>query len=153
MTETSDDELRKRFYGLSCISHDYREALEWAQRQLQYQEQIANGPVAMINSRDQLVLELRMQLRDRNETIDKLEAEIERLTDLAAHKPTNLESDEERHQRHRRERMRDEVTLICVRDGIERIDSGSTAQKMWGRLSRDTADSICYGIEEYDAEQ
>jgi len=153
MTETSDDELRKRFYGLSCISHDYREALEWAQRQLQYQEQIANGPVAMINSRDQLVLELRMQLRDRNETIDKLEAEIERLTDLAAHKPTNLESDEDRHQRRRRERMLDEVTLICVRDGIDQLEISATAERYWGQVSRDTANNICHGFNDFDAEQ
>jgi hypothetical protein len=62
------------------------------------------------------------------------------------------ESDEDRHQRHRRERMLDAVTLICVRDGIERMNRESTTEKTWGRMSRDTAENICDAINEYDAE-
>jgi hypothetical protein len=78
---------------------------------------------------------------------------FKRLNDLAAHKPTNLESDEDRHQRHRRERMMDEVTLICVRGGIEQVDSGRAPEKTWGRLARDSAENICDGIMEFDAKQ
>ena len=69
------------------------------------------------------------------------------------------ESDEEIHQRRRRERMLDEITLICVRDRIEQLidadgkqnESGATTGQRWGRNSRDTADNICRGINGYDA--
>ena len=76
---------------------------------------------------------------------------FKRLNDLAAHKPTNLESDEDRHQRHRRERMLDKITLICVRDGIERMNRVATVEKTWGAMSRDTAHNICDAINEFDA--
>ena len=76
---------------------------------------------------------------------------FKRLKDLEANKPTNLESDEELHQRRRRERMLDEVTLICVLDGIERMACGETEETKWGRKSRDIADSICNGINDFDA--
>ena len=78
---------------------------------------------------------------------------FKRLNDLANNKPTNLESDEDRHQRHRHERMLDEVTLICVRNGIERMNRESITEHKWGRMSRDTAENICDGIMEFDAKQ
>jgi cell division protein FtsB len=85
------------------------------------------------------------------ETIDELEAEIKRLTDQSSSKSTNPESDEELHQRRRRERMLDEVTLICVRDGIERMNCDPNAEHSWGRRSRDSAENICDGINDFDA--
>ena len=65
----------------------------------------------------------------------------------------SYESDEDRHQRRRRERMLDEVTLICVRDGIERMKTESTAEKTWGRMAREGAENICDGISDFDAKQ
>ena len=65
---------------------------------------------------------------------------------------TPQECDEEIHQRRRRERMLDEITLICVRDGIERLPRGDAEEQSWGDLARDTATSICWGIDEFDAE-
>ena len=68
--------------------------------------------------------------------------------------------EEEQYQRRRRERMLDQITLICVRDRIgqlidaggEQIEPGATTEQRWGRNSRDTADQICRGIDEFDAE-
>ena len=122
--------LRKRFFGSTCISQDYREALEWGQRR---------------------IASLESHLNDRNQTIDRLEAEIQGLNNQLLGKSTSSESEEELHQRRRHERMLDEVTLICVRDGIERMNRESTAEKTWGRMSRDTAENICCGINEFDA--
>ena len=69
------------------------------------------------------------------------------------------DSNEEIHQRRRRERLLDELTLICVRDRIEQLidtdgkqtEPGATTEQRWGRNSRETADQICRGINEYDA--
>jgi hypothetical protein len=46
--------------------------------------------------------------------------------------------------------MLDEVTLICVRDGIERMGGGDPREKQWGEFSRDIADNICHGINNFD---
>ncbi len=172
---------REMFFGLTCISHDYREALEWGQRRIQYLEQQNKAMLGSIKA-------LESHLNDRNKTIDELERELKinqtavsgksgesrenkgddmtensdealqqklfkRLNDLAAHKPTNPESDEDRHQQHRRERMLDEVTLICVMREIDKLDVNATAERYWGRMSRDTAENICDGINDFDAEQ
>ena len=59
--------------------------------------------------------------------------------------------EEEIHQRRRREQMLDQVTLICVRDGIERMEVDATAEQTWGRSSRYSAENICHGINDYDA--
>jgi cell division protein FtsB len=102
---------------------------------------------------DELEMANKKQGEEMAETIDELEAEIKRLTDQSSSKSTNPESDEELHQRRRRERMLDEVTLICVRDGFERMKISPIAKHHWGRMSRDTAESICYGINQYDAKK
>ena len=55
--------------------------------------------------------------------------------------------------------MLDKVTLICVRDRIDQligadgkqVEPGATTEQRWGRNSRETADQICRGINEYDA--
>ena len=75
---------------------------------------------------------------------------FKRLKDLEANKPTNLESDEELHQRHRRERLLDEVTLICVHLRMDQVTGGVVDQRDWGRAFRDAASNICHGINEYD---
>ena len=62
------------------------------------------------------------------------------------------ESDEDRHQRHRRERMLDEITLVLVQGQMEEWTEGVDAERHWGKLSRETAENICDGINEYDAE-
>lgn len=82
----------------------------------------------------------------------------ERIAELES-QTQSPETDEEIHQRRRRERLLDEVTLICVRDRIEQLinagtehfEPGATTEIRWGRNSRDTADNICRGINEYDA--
>jgi hypothetical protein len=51
------------------------------------------------------------------------------------------------------ERMLDEVTLICVRDNIERIDPVAIQGQEWGFASRNIAKNICRGIDQFDAEQ
>jgi cell division protein FtsB len=102
---------------------------------------------------DELEMANKKQGEEMTETIAELEAEIKRLTDQSSGNSTNPESDEDRYQRHRRERMLDEVTLICVRDGIERMNSYPIAEHSWGRMSRDSAKNICDGINGFDAEQ
>jgi hypothetical protein len=64
---------------------------------------------------------------------------------------TSKEPDEEIHQRRRRERLLDEVTLICVRDRIERMAMDEKSERNWGKINRDTAYNICDGINDDDA--
>jgi hypothetical protein len=91
-----------------------------------------------------------------SERIGQLELENENLskTILTLSKSPQLASpdpDEETHQQRRRERMLDEITLICVRDGIERLKGDQTEEKGCGFLARDIADKLCYGIDKWDA--
>ena len=158
MAKTSDDELRKRFFELILSNTSQNEIVWWSQNRVRELEQHAKDIGEVLEQREKCFVQTRshftqMQshLGDRNETIDELEAEIKRLNDQLSSRPTNPESGEEIHQRRRRERMLDEVTLICVRDGIERMNSESTAERSWGKLSRETAVNICRGIDEYDA--
>jgi hypothetical protein len=88
--------------------------------------------------------------------VRKLELENENLTKTIlalsnSPDPTSTESGEEIHQRRRRERMLDQVTLICVRDGIERIQRTLDIEQDYGRDNRNTADNICHGINGFDA--
>ena len=139
ITETSNDELRQRFFELILSNASQNEIVWWGQNRVRVLEQHRET--------------LKSHLRDHNETIDELKAEIKRLTDQLSGNPTSPESDEDRHQRHRSERMLDEVTLICVSYGTEQMNSESPAEKTWGRMSRDIAEDICHGINEFDAEQ
>ncbi len=73
---------------------------------------------------------------------------FKRLNDLAAHKPTNLESDEDRHQRHRSERMLDEVTTSLIRNGLH---ATNCTMDEFGCGIRHSARKICDGINQADA--
>jgi archaellum component FlaC len=146
--------MRDKFLKMFLSSETLNKTLGWGQDRVRELEQHAKDIGEVLDQREEDFVQLQSHLSNRNETIDELETEIKRLTGLTDQLSSNctiLQSDEERHQRHRRERMLDEITLICVRDGIERMNSESTAEKAWGRLCRDIADSICRGINEYDA--
>jgi ElaB/YqjD/DUF883 family membrane-anchored ribosome-binding protein len=166
MAETSDDELRQRFFELVLSNASQNEIVWWSQnrvRMLEEQNKAMLGVVdhnkallGVFSQKEGRIESLQSQLGDRNEAIDELEAEIKRLTGLTDQllsNCTNLQSDEERHQRHRRERMLDEVTLICVRDGMRQMTESLTGQRYAGRVFRDAAENICHGINEHDAEQ
>jgi hypothetical protein len=130
---------RDMFFDATWISQDNREALQWGQ-----------GRVRLLEQHNDAIED---HLQERNATIDRLEQEIQRLNNVLLGKSTSQESDEELHQRRRRERMLDEVTLICVRDGIERMNCDPNAEDSWGRRSRDSAENICDGIMAFDAKQ
>lgn len=132
--ETGSDENRDVFlnlgYGDRIESRKNNKALTWAQRQF---------------------LELELENRSLSNTVRNLSKSPQ----LAS-----PDSDEEIYERQERERLLDEITLICVRDRIEQLidagaehfEPGATTETRWGRNSRDTADNICRGINEYDAE-
>ena len=85
--------------------------------------------------------------------IGQLELENENLseTSLTLSKSPPLaspESDEQIHQRRRRERMLDEITRFCVTFGF---DSDDGTLKDWGHKSRGMAIEIINGINEHDA--
>ena len=63
---------------------------------------------------------------------------------------TPQECDEEIHQRRRRERMLDEITLSCVR-GLLHGDAEEKTYEQIGDSARDRAEDICHGIKKYDA--
>ena len=130
--QTGRDETRESFLNLGFLcneTYSTNESIEWGQNRIK-------------------------QLELENENLSKAI-----LTLSSSSLRTSPESDEEIHQRRRRERMLDEITLICVRDRIEQLidtdgkqtEPGATTEQRWGRNSRETADQICRGIDEYDA--
>jgi len=158
MIEMSDNEKQTRFFRLgdsSTYTAEARGTVLWAQNRIEYLERRACDIGELLKQREEQIANLQSHLQERNATIDQLEAKSQ---DNRTHTRQTLssmlpESDEERHQRHRRERMLDEVTLICVRDGIERMKSEPIAEHTWGRMSRDAAENICDGIDEFDSKQ
>jgi phenylalanyl-tRNA synthetase alpha subunit len=155
LEEATDDESRSLFFclgnGIEITPHGYCEAVAWGQNHIRHLEQLAKDIGEVLEQREKCLLQMHSYLRDRNETIYELKAEIKQLTDQLSSNPTNPESDEERHQRHRLERMLDKVTLICVHLGMDQVTGGVVDQRDWGRAFRDTASNICHGIMEYDA--
>jgi hypothetical protein len=157
--EAGNDENREEFFCLGGTFHEVNEAsycgaVEWGQSRVRELEQHAKDIGEVFEQREKDFVQLHSHRMNRYDTIDELEAEIKRLTELTDQLSSNclnIQSDEERHQRHRRERMLDEVTLICVRNGIEQMRVGQTENTKWGRNSRDIADSICNGINDFDA--
>ena len=125
MAETTDDQMREEFFRLAfgdrIISRKSVKAVEWGQIR---------------------VRELEFENKNLTKTILAL-----------SNSPDSVDVGlgEEIHQRRRRERMLDEVTLICVRDGIERMNVGETEEKKWGKWACEIAGNICHGINEYDA--
>ena len=152
MTKMSDVQLRQAFFYGPFIAISGN-AIEWAKRRIEYLETHACDLSKLLEQREKNLADLQSNLRERVATIDELDAEIKRLTDQLSGNSTNLESDEELHQRRRRERMLDEVTLICVHLGMYQVTEGVVDQRDWGRAFRDIAKNICNGIDEDDAEQ
>ena len=60
------------------------------------------------------------------------------------------DSEEEIHQRRRRERMLDEVTLICVNKEVEKMSDDAGDALDTGFRARDMAKDIWMGINEFD---
>jgi len=154
MTKMNDDQLRQAFFLQPVIAINGH-AIEWAKSRIEHLEKHACDMSELLKQREEELANLKSHLNDRNETIDRLEAEIKFFQKAVSQITgcTSQDLDEKRHQLRRRERMLDEVTLICVRDGIERMNADYTAEKTWGRLSRDSAKNICNGIDEDDTEQ
>jgi hypothetical protein len=125
MADTSDDEMREVFFRLAfgdkIISRKSVKAVEWGQNRVR-------------------------KLELENENLTKTILALSNSPD-----PVDVGSGEEIHQRRRRERMLDQVTLICVRDGIERIQRTLDTEQDYGRDNRNTADNICHGINGFDA--
>jgi seryl-tRNA synthetase len=141
LTEMNKDQLRQAFFDLFALKSNEKAVRKWGQNH--------------VRDLEQQIEAMEDHLQERNATIDELEAKLQ---DNRTHTRQTLssmlpESDEERHQRHRRERMLDEVTLICVRDGIERMEVGVMNERGLGKISRDAADNICRGINQYDGKQ
>jgi len=137
MTEMNDHQLRQAFFDLFAIKSNQNAVRKWAQNRVRYLEQQIEA--------------LEAHLRKRNATIDELEYEIKTYQTAVSQKTgsTPQESDEDRHQRRRRERMLDEVTLMLLRKwrGYTHIEDMG-----WEvRASRDLAKNICNEINQYDA--
>ena len=154
--ETGSDEVRVAFF---CLGHrtemsaemtaiSYCEAVAWGHNYIRRLERERD-------ERDRRDEQLKLELEVEKAAYKRLEEENEQL-ELDNEKLNNFKvakTDEEIHQQRRRERMLDAVTLICVRDGIERLPRGDVEEQSWGDLARDTATSICWGIDEFDAKQ
>jgi chromosome segregation ATPase len=136
MAETSNDELRQAFFSLFSLSSNEKAARKWAQDRIRHLEQQAET--------------IKAQLVDRNKAIDSLKEENARLTERLSRDPA-VESYENRHQRHRRERMLDEVTLICVQARIRHTPIEDIELDVLGDVLRGLANEICNGINYYDA--
>ena len=145
---TGDDENRGVFFGLGggCELNavTYCEAVLWGQNRIRHLER---------DKRDaQELLDRISGLRRENE---ELELELENLnkTILTLSKSPQLaspDSDEEIYERRRRERLLDEVTLICVSKEIEKMGHDSDDKLETGFRARDTAEDILAGINEFD---
>ena len=153
MAEMSERQLRQAFFDLFAIKSNEKAVRKWGQDRIQHLEEQNKAMLGVFSQKELRIASLESHLNDRNETIDRLEEEIQRLNNQLLGKSTSQESDEDRHQRRRRERMLDEVTLICVRDGIDQLEISATAERYWGQVSRDTANNICHGFNDFDAEQ
>ncbi|MEI8016643.1 MAG: hypothetical protein WCH39_00520 [Schlesneria sp.] len=151
MAEMSERQLRQAFFDLFAIKSNEKAVRKWGQDRIQHLEEQNKAMLGVFSQKELRIASLESHLNDRNETIDRLEEEIQRLNNQLLGKSTSQESDEDRHQRRRRERMLDEVTLICVRYRIGRMGVGETENTMWGRNSRDIAENICHGINDFDA--
>ena len=161
LPETGSDEVRVAFF---CLGHrtemsaemtaiSYCEAVAWGQDRLRHLERDKRDVQELLNQNSELSRE-NERLELENENLSRTVLMLSKSPQLAS-----PDSDEEIYERRRRERMQDEITLICVRDRIEQLidagtehfEPGATTETRWGRNSRDTADNICRGINEYDA--
>jgi hypothetical protein len=125
IAETSDDENREVFLSLrtdyAATAINHCEAVAWGQTRVR-------------------------QIELENENLSKT---VSALCN-SWHFPAGA-MEEEIHQRRRRERMLDEITLICVRNQIASVSRIATEETRWGQTFRHTAENMCNGINEYDA--
>ena len=124
MAEMTEYEQRNMFFGLGggceLDAATYCKSVAWGQNRIR-------------------------QLELENENLGKTILTLSKSPLLAS-----PESEEEIHQRRRRERMLDEITLICVRSEIEELEVDATECRSWGNTSRWQADNICRGINKCD---
>jgi len=155
MADTSDDEDRNLFFKLAdYMGSNYtgaKSAIKWGQIRIRYLEQQTKDTLHQLSVREARIAHVQSLLKDADKRIEDLEKENARLTDCLSCAPA-VESDEDCHQRLRREEMLDEVTLICVRNRMFQADLNTLSQREFGKISRDAADNILRGINEYDAE-
>ena len=146
--ETGSDENRVAFFGLGhgveidpirygaavAWGHDYIRRLERDKRDVQ---ELLDQNSELRRENEQLSLE--------NENLSKTVLTLSKSPPLAS-----PESDEEIYERRRRERLLDEVTLICVRKKIETMGDDSDDKLETGFRARDIAEDIWAGINEFD---
>jgi len=149
----NEDQLRQEFFELFALKGSGNAARKWAQKRIEHLEQHVCDMGELLEQREKEFADLQSHLQERNATIDQLEA---KLPGNRTHTRQTLssmlpESGEDRRQRRRRERMLDEVTLICVRDGMNQMTESLTGQRYAGQAFRDAAENICQGINDFDA--
>ena len=122
--ERSGDETRDLFfrlgYGSEIIAMPNCEAVAWGQDRIK-------------------------KLELENENLSKTILTISKSPQLAS-----PDSDEEIYERRRRERLLDEVTLICVSRELEKMGHDSDDQLETGFRAREIASDIWAGINEFD---
>ena len=149
--ETGSDEVRDAFFCLGYRTEmsaettaiSYCEAVAWGQNRIRHLERERD-------ERDgQLKLELEVEkaaykrLEEENE---QLELELKNISTISK----SPDSDEEIYERRRRERLLDEVTLICVSRELEKMGHDSDDQLETGFRAREIASDIWAGINEFD---
>lgn len=149
----TEDEKRGMFFSLGyCVKIDaihHCESIAWGQNRIRHLERDKRDAQELLDQNSELrreIEELEIALED--ESLRKTTLTISNSPPMAS--PGLVEAI---HQQRRRERMLDEVTLICVRDGIERLPrSDAEEQQIRGHLARGIAEKVCWGIREFDAE-
>jgi TolA-binding protein len=144
---------------MTTVESDEEDPVRWGQVRMNYLEQHLQKLLDDIRRLERENEQLKLELENEKSAYKRLEQENEQLELENLQNLKVAKTDEEIHERRRRERMLDEITLICVRDRIEQLidadgkqtEPGATTEQRWGRNSRDTADNICRGINEYDA--
>ena len=147
---------------LSCVADSaYGQAIIWASLRIAELESQTQSPERSGDKNREVFFSLgilrgyREAIAWGQDRIKQLELENENLskTILAISKSSLLaspESDEEIHQRRRRERMLDDIAISCVR-GFLVLDAEGKTYRQIGASARDRAEDICHGIDEHDA--
>lgn len=156
MTKDSEDELRNAFFDLLAISSNEKSVREWGQNRVRSLEQSIASMEIQIHKRNQTIEELTEtveSLQDFESAYEKLKSKTARESKKSVSASERLKSEEDLHQRRRRERMLDEVTLMLLPHGMDGWDSNIDGEREWGSGARDTAENICQGIIEFDAKR
>ena len=166
MTETTDDDENRGVFfgmgsGIEISAITYCAAVAWGQNRIRHLERDKRDAQELLDRISGLRREneeLELELENEKAAYKRLEEENEQLelelknlnkTILTLSKSPQLvspDSDEEIHQQRRRERMLDEITLLCVKFDIKHKNDDSTWSE-WGNWSRMDALDILRGIE------